>query len=1252
MKMQRSLAHSRLGGLGRRLLSHAMAFGLAFFLAGNTTALAAPLNYNISNIPLDVQEGVEPNIVYTLDDSGSMVWMFLPDGIGGNFALSQRAFSSTFNLIYYNPAVTYTPAVNEYGVSMGNASPTAAWQDGISRNNGTADLTTNFQLHWDGFGNDYTFGPPQPDGNPPRPAPGPAFYFYFDTTRTYAGTGQQCDITNATHVDDGNLFWGAGSDTCYTQVVITPGNAPFPGGPNRTDCADPLNCTYAEEIQNFANWYSYYRSRRLLAKTATTLSFSRLGTKVRVGYQTLNLFTNIGVVREFSGANRTAFFNWLESIPETDTGTPLQAAYDRAGRKYQESGINSPYAKVPGGSQPGDGTEYTCRQNFHIAFTDGTWNNTNVFTNNNPNNIGDEDDETHTFPLDDQGNPPFGVVSYDRRAPYRNPQNQFLGDIAFYYWAHDLRPDLTNNVPTFTPFTQVDYDNDGNVDNDDIFWNPQNNPAMWQHMVTFPVSMGLAGNRVFDPDDPYGQNGGGGDWPALRNGTLAWGNNRVDDLWHSAITGRGVYSTASNPQQLVASLNMILDNISKRKGSGAAPATSFPLYAAGTFIYQPRFDTADWTGDLLAIDVTTLPVGITTESQLVALATWSAAAQLELKTPASRNIYTWDPDSGSGIRFAWNAMPPGGVLQTWLGTDENGNPDALGSNRVAYFRGDRSEELSNGGNFRNRRFLLGDLINSTPVYVGAPYRFYPDSFEAVPYRNFRLGNETRTPRIYVGSNDGMLHGFDGATGDEVMAYVPSAVVRYLPLLAANNYTHRFYADGSPTEADVFFGGSWRTVLVAGLNAGGQGIYALDVTDGNYDGTSSDAQNHVLWEFTDLDDADLGFTFAKPRIAKTNLSSGQWAVFVGNGYNNTFDDTSIGGQLNPSPATQGRAILFVLDMETGAVIEKMDTGVGAAQDPTGQNRPNGLSTVETVDINGDRKVDLVYAGDLFGNLWKFDVRDNASSQWKVERLFTATYDNGGTTEYQPITAPPRVIAHPNGVGEGVIVLFGTGKHFELSDLNSSAVQTVYGVWDRLENNTTTYDRGALYQQQILGVSTVLQNGSPTPGLEARITTQGGFDWYTGNGTPPPSATTYLGWYMDLVEPGEKMVKEMLVRSGRLIFVTDTPSPDPCQNGGTSWLMEINAAYGSRLLETPFDFDASGNFGSGDYLQFAGQNVVGSGIRRTGAGRFSAPAVLNDPTNGGRREKKVSTSSDGGIIVEDESAGRRGLGRRSWRQILAD
>ena len=1221
----------------RRLLDsvfrHFAVVGLAFFLTTNT-ALAAPLNFNISDVPLDVQEGVEPNIVYTIDDSGSMFWEFLPDGIWPQDG-TNRGYSSLYNLIYYNPAFRYTPAVDEYGVSLGDIKPTAAWHDGFRRNTGTVDLTNNFRQQWWGWLS-YSGEGAQT-----------AFYYYFDTTKTTGGNA--CDPNNTAHVNN--------SDACYTKRTISPGNAPFPGSAARTDCAIPTACTYAEEIQNFANWYSYYRNRTMLAKAATTRAFSRLSPKVRVGYQTLNEFQTIGLVQEFSGANRTAFFDWLTNDVDASGGTPLQAAYNRAGYKFQEAGPLSPYAKVPGGGQPGDDEEYACRQNFHVAFTDGFWNSEWVFTGDNPNGINDEDDDPVSFPAN-----PYGVTGYNPMPPYEGNENRYLADIAFYYWAHDLRPGaggLANDVPTYTPYTQVDYDNDGDVDNDDIFWNPQNDPANWQHLVTFSVNMGLSGQRVYDPDDPYGLSGGGGDWPAIKAGTQSWGNDHADDLWHAAINGRGEYFVANNPDDLVNRFNAILDNISKRKGSGTAPATSFPLYASDTIIYQPRFDTADWSGDLLAIDVTNLLVGTTSNAQLTSLAAWSAAARLELMTPANRAIYTYDPDTGNGVRFLWADMTNNGLLQNWLNTDETGSVDTLGDERVAYLRGDRSLEQSNGGSFRNRKFLLGDLVNSTPIFVGEPYRFYPDNFEAVSYRSFKATYETRPRRVYVGSNDGMLHAFDAGaavgdtgTGDEVMAYVPSAVVRYLPLLPATNYTHRFYADGSPTEADVFYNNAWHTVLVAGLNAGGQGFYALDITDGVFDGSAADAQARVLWEFTDLDDADLGFTYAQPRVAKTNLSSGQWAVFAGNGYNSTFDDTAIGGQVNGNPASQGRAILFILDVETGTVIKKMDTGEGAAQDPTGQNRPNGLSTVETVDINGDRKVDLIYAGDIFGNLWKFDVQSDNTNQWKVSKLFTATYDNGGTTEYQPITAPPRVIAHPDGVGEGVIVLFGTGKHFELSDLSDPSVQTMYGVWDRLETNTTTFDRDSLYEQQILGVDT-----TTFANAEARVTTEGEFDWYQGNNTPPTGATEYLGWFMDLVEPGEKMVKEMFVRNGRLVFVTDTPSPDPCQNGGSSWLMEVSAAYGSRLSETPFDFDGDGQFGVGDEVpgNFDGDNqpVIASGIRtRTPGGRFSAPTILNDPTNGGRREKKILSNSDGTITMVDENTVEKGLGRRSWRQILSD
>ncbi len=1182
----------------------AVAAGAALF-----SMSASAIVLNLSQLPMDVQEGVEPNIIFTFDDSGSMRRAFLPENVDNLYDGDDPQYrSSTVNLVYYDPDVAaaggYVPAVDSAGNSLGDMSFTSACLDGLLKIECNQDLNNYVPtLRCDTGSTSCT-----PTGNPGRP-----YYYRYEPATTGCSPA---DVTNA------NCFVG-------------------------------YNLTTAQERQQFANWFSYYRIRHLAAKTAASRAFAQLSPAVRVAWQRLNGGWP-GLLRAFSGADRDDFFNWLYNVPTSDW-TPLHRAFNRAGRTYQQSGPNSPYAKVPGGSQPGDDTEYSCRQNFHIAFTDGEWNQHHWTAPENTNGIGEVDNTSFGLPANS-----YGITSYNPRPPYQGPETFYLADVAMYYWATDLRPDLENNVPTFIQ--------DKTGTSADVFWNPQNDPANWQHMVNFTVTLGLSGNRTFDPNDPWG----GGDFPALAAGTLAWGPDQVDDVWHAAVNSRGAYFTASNPQQLVNSFTKILNAISERKGSATAPATSFPLFTAGTLLYMPRFDTGAWTGDLVAVDIADIITlldptgsGTITLPELDTIAQWHARDVLETQT--SRTILTWDPDLKKGIPFNWSAMASGGTLQSLLDQDDYG-VSGRGQDRVAYFRGDRSLEGNSDGKtqFRMRQYLLGDIVNSTPRLVGPPNRLYPDFLESKPYSLFKDAYCTRQRRIYVGANDGMLHAFDAGdfdcltqsgtagTGAEVMAYVPSAVYRNLYRLTSLKYTHRFYVDAPPVVEDVFINGDWRTVLVGGLNAGGQGVYALDITTGSF--SEGAAATHVLWEFTDLDDADLGYTFAQPRIAKTNLTTGNWAVLLGNGYNSTEDDSALGGQVS----TTGNAVLYVLDMATGGLLAKIDTGVGMS-DPACNGLNNGLSTVAAVDENRDFRVDYAYAGDLCGNLWRFDLTSSNPAQWKATRIFVASYTESGTTYYQPITAPPRVIYHPSE--GGFIVLVGTGRNLEVADLADTSLNTVYGVWDDPNRNRSTFDRSRLFQRKFLDFATIGTN-------EARTSTKDPFDWYTGTGLPGPASGAYLGWYLDLQTPdggggylreGEKMVKTMLVRGQNLVFVSDVPSPDPCDAGGSSWVNEVVAATGARLNETPFDYDDDGarenksaNDG-GDWIESVaeGSAIAGTSIRRQNSGTISSPAVLTPTScaNPPCDEKKIFSRSDGGLDIKDENPDKSTLGRRSWRQIFA-
>ena len=497
--------------------------------------------------------------------------------------------------------------------------------------------------------------------------------------------------------------------------------------------------------------------------------------------------------------------------------------------------------------------------------------------------------------------------------------------------------------------------------------------------------------------------------------------------------------------------------------------------------------------------------------------------------------------------------------------------------------------------------------------------------------------------VYAGANDGMLHGFDAVTGEEVFGFIPSPVFDRLPNLASQSYSHEFYVDGSPSLGDVFYGGAWHTVLVGGLNKGGQGIYALDITNPatTLNSAESNANNIVLWEFTDADDPDLGLTYSQPAIVK--LQNDRWAAVFGNGYNNTLADGS--------PSTTGNAVLFIREFGTG-VIHKLDTGVGIAQAPAGITYDNGLSTPALVDLDGDRIVEYAYAGDLYGNMWKFDLRTlDPSDPPTPLRLYEA---RDADDNPQPITVRPEVGRGPGGAG--TIVLFGTGKYLENSDklLTPTRVQTFYGIVDRNTGtaaDSVTGGRGSLTRQEILLETTVDLDGAegPLDPMDVRV---------TSNNTLGANS----GWYLDLLSPsgyqGEKQVSNPIIRNGNVIFTTLIPDPDPCAFGGNSWIMELNLLDGSRLKTTPFDLNNDGQFTDADHVTITVTLEDGttvdiavpiSGLGST-EGILQSPGVIDGEMGQGRPvQYKYLPGSSGGIQRVTENPGVSGTGRQSWRQV---
>ena len=1239
----------------------------AMMVFGFWATSARATNLTLSDTPLYLGGNAEANIMFTLDDSGSMQWEIMPSSItffaylyphpitiygSGDYANQIPDFNSnnalglylrtpTANVMWYNPKTRYDPWLQQDGTPFPPAPPNCAPHNPNNPGLGCINLTqTNNSNQWwynSSVGWQFT-----------NKSFWPAVY------NTYIPGTPPIPFS----------FGGSPENTPgnYTQTLIQPGPGTYPGGANRTDCVvDPTHatCTYTEEIQNFANWYTYFRSRVLTARAGVGRAFAQQGSNMRVGFAAINQGNKtidgvtsssslITGVRRFAGAGRINWFNQLYGHPIPAAGTPLRRAMDSAGRYYQRTDNKGPWGTTPGTNDTTP--QSTCRQSYHILMTDGQWNGGQPFTSGARQNVDGQTGPSITTPT---------AFQYSPSRPYQDAWSGTLGDVAMYFWNRDLRPSLANQVPT------------------NVF-----DPAYWQHMVNFTVGLGVTGNLNSDPNSP------GYDLPNLTTGAKSWGdpnpgansNAKVDDLWHAALNSRGTFFSAQNPTQFANGLSAVLNNINSRTSTASSVSVDSASISSSSSVFQARFDSGTWAGTVVSI-----PFDLATG--VFSAPAWDAQTQVSAQNyDTGRKIVTFDPSvGGGGMPFRWGSLTT--AQQNALNINpDTGLPDSptpKGQARLDYLRG-----KTGISGFRLRpQGVLGDIVHSGPVFVGAPSSHYPDFWgvgepeTSVLYSNFVSTNASRQGMVYAGANDGMLHAFDAATGNETFAYVPNAVFNNLNRLTSTNYglSHRYYVDGQSTVSDVFFGGAWHTVLIGSLRGGGQGIYALDITDPTAASEASVATNKVLWEFTDANDADMGYTFG--RVSIVRLHNGKWAAVFGNGYNNMVDNGN-DGAVNDSAT--GNAVLYIVDIETGALIKRIDTLQGLAQSTAAPPTPNGLSSPLAIDTNGDSITDYFYAGDLQGNMWKFDVTNSNVNSWKSDYLtspgnapmplFTATDSGGGR---QPITtAPDVVLSHPTGTGW--MVYFGTGKYMEPGDNNISGQpsQTFYGIWDKGTAPPAGFSRNHLLQQKILQEVTTA-SGSVRAISNKGVNPAYQINWHTGAGLPTGSPpTTHLGWYIDLINTdpataplnnyGEKLITRPFVISGKVIFNTFLPPSDPCAFGGDGWLMLMDAVDGGGLSLGAGGFDVNGDnvVDSQDYVQVnydangdgvvdANDKIVAGGIK-SGGGLGGITMVHNQNIGNGNSRvlSGQNQSGAGGGAGVGNALTNFGLpqgGRKSWIRL---
>lgn len=1096
--------------LSLKLRSLTLGFALAMPITINT-ALAA--DTKLADIPLANASTVSvlPNIYFILDDSGSMDWDFMPDYVStGNYCRSTGSslttcnagdppyYLSAFNRVYYNPLITYTPPINADGTSKTSYTTwTNVPMDGYNiQTTSKTNLVTSYveRVACKNAGDDVN---------------GANCKSQIDATNTY--TYPNATYTNIKNKAGAPFYYTASVEWCknrdasprfgtagtcqakktstyqyvryynWKRVDIVPTTISY-AGPNGS------TRSYAQEMTNFANWYAWYRTRMQMTKTGVGQAFSDIrGTPkgdlvdpndknyfhARVGFSTIS---NQGAadnaefltIREFDSAQKSSWFNNLYgSLPSGNT--PLLGALAKAGRIYA-------------GKLGTDPIKYSCQRNFSILSTDGYWNQTfptyNATKEDGTTLVGDQDGAA-TAP------------SYDKLGKANT-----LADVAYYYYHTDLRPGTCtvckDNVPPAGTKN----------DEDDV--------AKHQHMTTFTIGLGVDGLLTYQ--DGY-KTSTTGDYVGLKQGTVSWpdpitntAEERIDDLWHAAVNGRGTYLSARDPESLINGLVSALGTMDSTSGSGAAAATSSLEPVAGdNAIYIANYRTVYWDGELGAhtINLTTGEISATTS--------WKASSLLDAMIASdglsdTRTIYTSNGSTLvdfqlSNLSASQKAYFNNSQLSQYSGWTAAQISDGTQDNLLKFIRGQNHYEdqdrLAAYGAYsrlyRDRQTTLGDMVHAQPVYVkGAQYNFADAGYAA-----FKATQALRLPTVYVAANDGMLHAFDASTGSERWAYVPPMVMPNLWRLADNDYAnnHRFFVDGPLSVTDIKDGNTWKTILIGALGKGGRGYFALDITN--------PVAPKFLWTYSADNNPNMGYSFGPAIVTKVD---GTWAVLLPSGYNNVPEGSKFS-------TADGIGRLFVINAANGSLIKEISTGVGSATNPSGLGKIN--PKIDFFDT--DNSASLAFGGDLYGNLWRFDLINGT-----VSKVIALGSD-------QPITAAPEIGEASNKT----VLYFGTGRYLSQDDLTLDKQQAIYGV---KVDGTTQASVSNLVEQTITN----------------NVISTNPVDWATKD-----------GWFIKLPDQKERVSVEAKLVMGTLVFVSTVPDASECQPGGYSNLFLIDYMTGGSI-----------------------------------------------------------------------------------------
>lgn len=1052
----------------------------------------------------------------------------LGDSTNDHFAIPPTvdfawARSGDYNRAYFNPLVTYAPWLNYNSTPFAQINPTQAPADptrGSRRINLTADVVVRgdeaeFMFHrymriptgtWYRVSDCYNGG-----GNPTNllDIAGTTTlltgYRQARADRTIGGTEgrSRCSISIAyfpatfyVRDTDGRAAAIAASigykPAAIDRTAQSPGDA---NGNGKVTLARfeirPENfaagTSYQVAINNFANWFSYYRKRHQATRAGLTQAFDGFDF-INAGYFTINDRTNVTMRDMALASPRQAIYNEILNLAGSG-GTPNKDAVDHLGKQFRRTGSGAPVTLA-------------CQRNFGMLFTDGFSQPTTSAS--------------------------YGNVDGALASPFRDGVSNTLADIATKHYLDNLRPDLEAG--------KVPVPNQCSGTNPDPRLDCRRDP----HMNFYGITLGSRG-QIYNPDanppqDPFANP------PVWPTNFPSYHPAAVDDIWHASLNTRGKFLNARTPKEISDAIRTVLISVQDASIPAGRDATSGARVSSDTFFVIPSFGTrnngTDWPGSLVAYRIQSNG----TLGSLLWATNANDAGDAGDKLPAhtNRNLFVTTTPGVASVRqtrafSATNLGSSDTERYTKLGlsaADVASYPGMTPSRAVDYLRGDQSQEqvtdssgVITSGSLRSRSSRLGDIVNSTPVIFTKQENF---GYSALPgsagttYTTFvnNRRNGSQQPVVYVGANDGFLHAFSGANGQELFGFMPNGALGTIGRLLNPKYQHQYFVDGPISVSDAQLGGSWGTALVGSTGAGSRSLFALNVSS-----PGSVGAGQVMWELSGTSNPDLGNVLGKALIVPVNGGNGpQWVVLVGNGYNSTY----------------GKPALLVLDLATGqtlATLRPQVTGTDA----------NGLGNIVAIaDANG--YATTVYGGDLAGNVWKFNLAGSTASGWNValggNPLFQARDANNVP---QPISGGFDVARGPNN---GLYVFFGTGRYFAVGDNQVSSATQVQSLYGILDTGTAVSGRGALAARRILSESTT----SP----KTRALEQGTVNYITQR-----------GWYVDLqvqngAVKGERFIGFPRVEGGQVYFAAFEPIGDACTPGGVNWLYGLDALTGSAAL----------------------------------------------------------------------------------------